>query len=234
MYMAYNIEVAHRFFKELQKDPHYQNKACLIVSKQHHYQSSELINAIGKEKENIRNFKDPQSDLNIAIVVDKLTTGFNMENLERIYLDQQITAPHNFFQKISRVNRKYSEKDQGFVVDLVGNEETYQKEELYQKLFNHQQINQKPFFDEALNYCAKKSEEERKEFFSETKSLRLTLSSQWYTAGKEKIEKEKNLEFVNWCFRLGCYFNFDFPDEPIVEDDKKNRTVEAGKIEEAS
>ncbi|CAJ0833590.1 8423_t:CDS:1 [Entrophospora sp. SA101] len=127
MYMAYNIEVAHRLFKELQKDPHYQNKPSLIVSKQHHYQSSELINAIGKEKENIRNFKDPQSDLNIAIVVDKLTTGFNMENLERIYLDQQITAPHNFFQKISRVNRKYSEKDQGFVVDLVGNEETYQK-----------------------------------------------------------------------------------------------------------
>jgi type I site-specific restriction-modification system R (restriction) subunit len=127
MYMAYNIEAAHRFFKELQKDPHYQNKACLIVSKQHHYQSSELINAIGKEKKNIRNFKDPRSDLNIAIVVDKLTTGFNMENLERIYLDQQITAPHNFFQKISRVNRKYSDKDQGFVVDLAGNKKTYQK-----------------------------------------------------------------------------------------------------------
>src|SRR5437763_13081350 len=127
MYMAYNIEVAHGFFKELQKDPHYQNKVCLIVSKQHHYQSSELINAIGKEKENIRSFKDPQSGLNIAIVVDKLTTGFNMENLERIYLDQQITASHNFFQKISRVNRKYSCKDQGIVVDLAGNEETYQK-----------------------------------------------------------------------------------------------------------
>lgn len=127
MYMAYNIEVAHKFFDELQKDPSYQNKVCLVVSKQHHRQSSELISAIGKEKENIRDFKDPHSDLNIAIVVDKLTTGFNMENLERIYLDQPITAPHNFFQKISRVNRKYLGKNQGFVVDLVGNEETYQK-----------------------------------------------------------------------------------------------------------
>jgi type I restriction enzyme R subunit len=266
MYMAYNIEAAHRLFKELQKDPHYQNKACLIVSKQHHYQSSELINAIGKEKENIRNFKDPQSDLNIAIVVDKLTTGFNMENLERIYLDQPITAPHNFFQKISRVNRKYSDKNQGFVVDLVGNEETYQKvlieyfddksgseygdgkienlwkffanfcprEELYQKLFNHRQINQKTFFDEALNYCAKKIEEERKEFFSETKTLRLTLSSRWYITGKEKVEKKKNLEFVNWCFRLGCHFNFDFSGEPTAEDEEKNRIAEAGKVENAS
>ncbi|MCE8159091.1 MAG: type I restriction endonuclease subunit R [Candidatus Moeniiplasma glomeromycotorum] len=266
MYMAYNIEAAHKLFKELQKDPHYQNKACLIVSKQHHYQSSELINAIGKEKENIRKFKDPQSDLNIVIVVDKLTTGFNMENLERIYLDQQIAAPHNFFQKISRVNRKYSDKEQGFVVDLVGNKETYQKvlieyfddknsgesdngkienlwnfftgfhsrKELYRLLFNHRQINQKPFFDKALNYCAKKTEEERKEFFSETKSLRLTLSSQWYITGKEEVEKEKNLEFANWCFRLGCYFNFDFPDEPTVGDDEKNRTAEAKEVEEAS
>ena len=127
MYMAYNVEAAYKFFKELQKDPNYQNKACLIVSKQHHYQSSELISAIGKEKENIRDFKNPRSNLNIAIVVDKLTTGFNMENLERIYLDQPITAPHNFFQKISRVNRKYADKDQGFIVDLVNNEETYQK-----------------------------------------------------------------------------------------------------------
>ncbi|MCE8163719.1 MAG: HsdR family type I site-specific deoxyribonuclease [Candidatus Moeniiplasma glomeromycotorum] len=266
MYMAYNIEAAHRLFKELQKDPHYQNKVCLIVSKQHHYQSSELINVIGKEKENIRNFKDPQSNLNIAIVVDKLTTGFNMENLERIYLDQQITAPHNFFQKISRVNRKYSDKEQGFVVDLVGNEETYQKvlieyfddksggeygdgkienlwkffadfhsqKELYQLLFNHQQINQKTFFNEALNYCVKKSEEAKKEFFSETKSLRLTLSSQWYITGKEKVEKEKNLEFVNWCFRLGCHFNFDFSDELTTEDDEKKHIAEAGEIEDAS
>jgi type I restriction enzyme R subunit len=126
MYMAYNVQAAYKFFQELQQDPHYQNKVCLIVSKQH-YQSSELIDAIGKEKENIRDFKNPQSDLNIAIVVDKLTTGFNMENLERIYLDQPITAPHNFFQKISRVNRKYADKDQGFIVDLVNNEETYQK-----------------------------------------------------------------------------------------------------------
>src|ERR1043166_2152250 len=75
MYMAYNVEAAYKFFQELQKDVNYKNKVCLIVSKQHYYQSSELINAIGKEKENIRDFKNWQSDLNIAIVVDKLTTG---------------------------------------------------------------------------------------------------------------------------------------------------------------
>jgi len=213
MFMAYNVETAYKFFKELQKDPNYQNKVCLIVSKQHHYQSAELISAIGKEKENIRDFKNPQSDLNIAIVVDKLTTGFNMENLERIYLDQPIAAPHNFFQKISRVNRKYADKDQGFIVDLVNNEATYQKvlveyfeetdteeekksgkienlwnfwadfyssEKLYQLLFDYRKIDEKPFFEEALSYClsSKKSEKERREFFTETKLLRLILSSQ--------------------------------------------------------
>ena len=80
----------------------------------------------------------------------------------------------------------------------------------------------------------KKNEEARKEFFSETKSLRLTLSSQWYIAGKEEVEKEKNLEFVNWCFRLGCHFNFDFPEEPTIGDEEKKRIVEAGKVEDAS
>lgn len=79
----------------------------------------------------------------------------------------------------------------------------------------------------------KKNEEARKDFFSETKSLRLTLSSQWYISGKEKVEKEKNLEFVNWCFRLGCHFNF--PDEPTSGGDKDEKSaIEAGEIEDAS
>lgn len=265
MYMAYNIEAAYKFFKELQKDPNYQNKSCLVISKPNYRHSSELISDIGKEKDNIEKFKDPNSDLNIAIVVDKLTTGFNMENLERIYLDQQITASHSFFQKISRVNRKYSDKNQGFVVDLVGNEETYQKvlieyfddknsknvsggeieklwnffadfrsqEELYQLLFDFRKIDEKPFFDEALNHCSKKDEEEKKEFFSETKLLRLTLGSQWYK-NKEDNRQQKNLEFVNWCFRLGCYFAFDDFDGTIEDDDKKSHTIETKRVESAS
>ncbi|CFW92686.1 Putative type-1 restriction enzyme [endosymbiont DhMRE of Dentiscutata heterogama] len=268
MYMAYNVEAAYKFFKELQKDPNYQNKACLIVSKQYHYQSSELISAIGKEKENIRDFKNPRSDLNIAIVVDKLTTGFNMENLERIYLDQPITAPHNFFQKISRVNRKYADKDQGFIVDLVNNEATYQKvlveyfeeseeeekkpgkienlwnffaefhspEKLYQLLFDYRKIDEKDFLDEALSYClsSKKSEKERRELFTEAKSLRLILSSQWYKTGEEKEKQKKDLEFVNWCLRLGHCFTFDFSGEVEKEEEEKITKVEAGKVEGAS
>ncbi|WP_147409546.1 type I restriction enzyme subunit R domain-containing protein [endosymbiont GvMRE of Glomus versiforme] len=265
--MAYNVNAAYKFFKELEKDPNYQSKSCLVVSKQGRNHSSELTSAVGKEKENIKKFKDPKSDLNIVIVVDKLTTGFNMENLERIYLDQQIDAPHSFFQKISRVNRKYSDKDKGFIVDLVGNEKTYQKvlaeyfsdrdsenyinsgkienlwnffadfhlqEKLYQLLFNYQQINQKSFFDETLNYCLKKNEEERIRFFSETKSLRLTLSSQWYIKDNENNDKQKNLDFVNWCFRLGCYFTFNVSSEPVERNEEKTHTVAAKKVEGAS
>ncbi len=84
-----------------------------------------------------------------------------------------------------------------------------------------------------MNYCAKKNEEKRKDFFSETKSLRLTLSSQWYITGKGKVEKEKNLEFVNWCFRLGCHFN-PVPPGPKSEDEEKNRIVGAEQVEDAS
>ena len=85
-----------------------------------------------------------------------------------------------------------------------------------------------------MNYCFKKNEEERNNFFSETKSLHLTLSSQWYVENNENNDRQKNLDFVNWCFRLGCYFISEFSDEPVADDDKKTHTVETERVEGAS
>lgn len=99
-------------------------------------------------------------------------------------------------------------------------------------LFDFQKIKDKTFFDEALNHCSKKSERERGEFFTETKSLRLILSSQWYV----KEEQKKDLEFVNWCFQLGLRFNFDFSREVGrgEEEEKKINIVEPGEVEGTS
>ena len=58
---------------------------------------------------------------------------------------------------------------------------------------------------------SEKSEQERKKFFTEVKSLKLRLSSQWYVEGKEKERKEKDLKFVDWCYRLGLRFNGSEP-----------------------
>ncbi|CAG8633780.1 12543_t:CDS:2, partial [Ambispora leptoticha] len=116
MYIAQSIPAAREFYQYLSQDPQFQNNVCLITSAQEEKE----------EKDSIHQFKNTP-EVNIAIVVDKLTTGFNLESLQRIYLDQKINSPHRLFQKISRVNRKHPHKDWGFVIDLADNKEVLEE-----------------------------------------------------------------------------------------------------------
>jgi len=64
-------------------------------------------------------FKDPASNFKIAIVVDMWLTGFDVPELDTIYIDKPIQQ-HNLIQTISRVNRKFAGKERGLVVDYIG------------------------------------------------------------------------------------------------------------------
>jgi len=64
-------------------------------------------------------FKNEKSNFKIAIVVDMWLTGFDVPFLDTIYIDKPI-AEHNLIQTISRVNRKYADKNKGLVVDYIG------------------------------------------------------------------------------------------------------------------
>lgn len=64
-------------------------------------------------------FKNPKSNFKIAIVVDMWLTGFDVPELDTIYIDKPIQR-HNLIQTISRVNRKMAGKDKGLVVDYIG------------------------------------------------------------------------------------------------------------------
>jgi type I restriction enzyme R subunit len=64
-------------------------------------------------------FKNEKSNFKIAIVVDMWLTGFDVPSLDTIYIDKPI-AEHNLIQTISRVNRKYADKNKGLVVDYIG------------------------------------------------------------------------------------------------------------------
>jgi type I restriction enzyme R subunit len=66
-----------------------------------------------------RQFKNEKSNFKIAIVVDMWLTGFDVPFLDSIYIDKPIQQ-HNLIQTISRVNRKYGEKNKGLVVDYIG------------------------------------------------------------------------------------------------------------------
>jgi type I restriction enzyme R subunit len=64
-------------------------------------------------------FKNPKSNFKIAIVVDMWLTGFDVPELDTIYIDKPIQR-HNLIQTISRVNRKFAGKNKGLVVDYIG------------------------------------------------------------------------------------------------------------------
>lgn len=64
-------------------------------------------------------FKNEKSNFKIAIVVDMWLTGFDVPFLDTMYIDKPIRQ-HNLIQTISRVNRKFEDKEKGLVVDYIG------------------------------------------------------------------------------------------------------------------
>ena len=82
----------------------------------------ELFNLLGTKedrKEFDRQFKNPKSNFKIAIVVDMWLTGFDVPELDTIYIDKPIQQ-HTLIQTISRVNRVCEGKDRGLIVDYIG------------------------------------------------------------------------------------------------------------------
>lgn len=64
-------------------------------------------------------FKDVDSPLKIAIVVDMWLTGFDVPSLATMYVYKPMES-HNLMQAIARVNRVYKDKEGGLVVDYIG------------------------------------------------------------------------------------------------------------------
>lgn len=64
-------------------------------------------------------FKDNNSNFQIAIVVDMWITGFDVPSLAVMYNDKPLKK-HTLIQTISRVNRVFEGKDHGLVVDYIG------------------------------------------------------------------------------------------------------------------
>lgn len=80
---------------------------------QQHIRSRDRLKAIEKR------IKDVSSDLRLVIVCDMWLTGFDVPSLHTMYLDKPLKG-HNLMQAIARVNRVYSGKEGGLVVDYLG------------------------------------------------------------------------------------------------------------------
>ena len=79
----------------------------------------EMLGTKDDRKEFDRQFKNPKSNFKIAIVVDMWLTGFDVPELDAIYIDKPIQQ-HTLIQTISRVNRVCEGKDKGLIVDYIG------------------------------------------------------------------------------------------------------------------
>ncbi len=69
-----------------------------------------------------KQFKNNDSNFQIAVVVDMWITGFDVPSLAVMYIDKPLQK-HTLVQTISRVNRVFEGKDRGLVVDYIGIQE---------------------------------------------------------------------------------------------------------------
>lgn len=67
----------------------------------------------------VEDFKDPDKDPKLLVVVDMLLTGFDAPVLKTMYLDRNLKN-HNLLQAIARTNRPADGKHNGEIVDYQG------------------------------------------------------------------------------------------------------------------
>jgi type I restriction enzyme R subunit len=70
-------------------------------------------------EELLSNFRNPDKDPKVVIVVDMLLTGFDVPCLHTMYIDKPMKN-HTLLQAIARVNRVYKDKPGGLIVDYIG------------------------------------------------------------------------------------------------------------------
>lgn len=80
---------------------------------------NDIIGSSAHKQELARQFKDNDSVMKIAIVVDMWLTGFDVPSLATMYVYKPMKG-HNLMQAIARVNRVFPEKSGGLVVDYIG------------------------------------------------------------------------------------------------------------------
>ena len=121
MIVAYNKEAAVKIYKRLlEMRPNWTEKVHVVASATNTDKEEwhDIINP-KNNKEYAKLFKDDESPMKIAIVVDMWLTGFDVPSLATMYVYKPMKG-HNLMQAIARVNRVFPEKEGGLIVDYVG------------------------------------------------------------------------------------------------------------------
>lgn len=122
MIVAYSRSIAMKIYKRiLELRPNWNDKVAVVMTESNK-DPEEWRAIIGNKQhknELAKKFKDNSSLLKIAIVVDMWLTGFDVPSLATMYVYKPMQG-YNLMQAIARVNRVFSDKEGGLVVDYVG------------------------------------------------------------------------------------------------------------------
>ena len=101
--------------------PEYNEQLKLIVTSSN--KDDEKMREVIKDKKYrdyiANDFKNKNGKTKIVIVVDMWLTGFDVPDLDVMYIDKPMKG-HNLMQAIARVNRIYVGKNSGLIVDYIG------------------------------------------------------------------------------------------------------------------
>lgn len=122
MIVAYSRAIAMKIYRRiLEIRPNWTEKVAVVMTSSNK-DPEEWHEIIGNKRHRdklAREFKDNDSPLKIAIVVDMWLTGFDVPSLATMYVYKPMMG-YNLMQAIARVNRVFRDKEGGLVVDYVG------------------------------------------------------------------------------------------------------------------
>ena len=122
MIVAYSRPIAMKIYKRiLELRPAWTEKVGVVMTSGNNDPEEwrEIIGNKTHKDELARKFKDNDSPMKIAIVVDMWLTGFDVPSLATMYVYKPMSG-YNLMQAIARVNRVFRDKEGGLVVDYVG------------------------------------------------------------------------------------------------------------------
>ena len=122
MVVAYSREIAMKIYRKiLELRPAWVEKVKVVMTESNKDPEDwrAVIGNKHRRDELAKEFKDNNSQMKIAIVVDMWLTGFDVPSLATMYVYKPMQG-YNLMQAIARVNRVFKDKEGGLIVDYVG------------------------------------------------------------------------------------------------------------------
>ena len=122
MIVAYSRAIAIKIYRRIMElRPDWTEKVAVVMTENNKDPEDwrQIIGNKHHRDELAKIFKDNDSPLKIAIVVDMWLTGFDVPSMATMYVYKPMHG-YNLMQAIARVNRVFKDKEGGLVVDYVG------------------------------------------------------------------------------------------------------------------